>query len=78
MSMNRFERGGSGEARLRYSDHEFQVMTPGAYVVCAVTGKQIRMDELMYWSVARQEAYVDAAASLSRELDANPSLRKRG
>jgi hypothetical protein len=76
--MNRFERGGSGEARVRYLDHDFQVMMPGSYVVCAVSGKHIVLDELMYWSVARQEPYVDAAASLSRELEANPDLRKRG
>jgi hypothetical protein len=76
--MNRFERGGSGEARVRFLDHDFQVMMPGSYVICAVTGKHIPLDELMYWSVARQEPYVDAAASLSRELDANPALRKRG
>ena len=76
--MNRFERGGSGEARVRYLDHDFQVMMPGAYVVCAVTGKHIALDELMYWSVARQEPYIDAAASLERELDADPALRKRG
>ena len=33
---------------------------------CAVTGVEIPLDELKYWSVARQEAYVDAAASLKR------------
>ncbi len=76
--MNRFERGGSGEARVRFLDHDFQVVMPGSYVVCAVTAKHIPLDELMYWSVARQEPYVDAAASLARELAANPGLRKRG
>jgi hypothetical protein len=76
--MNRFERGGSGEAKIRYTDHDFQVMVPGGYVVCAVSGKHIPLDELMYWSVERQEPYVDAAASLARELEANPDLRKRG
>jgi hypothetical protein len=75
--MNRFERGGSGEARVRYLDHDFQVITPGSYVSCAVTAKHIPLDELMYWSVARQEPYVDAASSLEREIDNNPSLRKR-
>ena len=76
--MNRFERGGSGEARLRYLDHDFQVIAPGSHVICAVTGKTIPLDELAYWSVARQEPYVDAAASLQREVEVNPNLRKRG
>lgn len=75
--MNRFERGGSGEARLRYLDHDFQVIAPGSHVICAVTGKTIPLDELCYWSVARQEPYADAIASLQREIEANPSLRKR-
>jgi len=66
--MNRFEGSGSGEARVRYLDADFQVVSPGSYVRCAVTGTLIPLDELKYWSVARQEAYVDAKASLDREL----------
>ena len=76
--MNRFERGGSGEARVRYADHDFQVLSPGSHVICAVTGEIIALDDLKYWSVARQEPYADANASLARELEANPSLRSRG
>lgn len=75
--MNRFEGPGGREAQLRYLDGDFQVVSPGSFVRCAVTGESIPLDELKYWSVARQEPYLDAAASLSRELDANPDLRKR-
>ena len=75
--MNRFEGPGGREARIRYLDGDFQVMTPGAFVRCAVTGETIPLDELKYWSVARQEPYASAAASLQRELDADPGLRKR-
>jgi hypothetical protein len=65
--MNRIERQGrGGMARLRFLDGDFQVVTPGTYVRCAVTGLDIPLDELKYWSVERQEAYVDAAAALSR------------
>jgi hypothetical protein len=67
--MNRFEGSGSGEAKVRYLDADFQVMSPGTYVRCAVTGTSIPLDELKYWSVARQEAYVDARASFERELE---------
>ena len=48
---------------------DFQVLSPGNFVRCAVTGTPIPIDELKYWSVARQEAYIDAAASLKRELE---------
>ncbi|MDP3895596.1 MAG: DUF2093 domain-containing protein [Mesorhizobium sp.] len=76
--MNRFEGPGAKEARIRYLDGDFQVASPGAYVRCAVTHESIPLDELRYWSVARQEAYVSAAVSLRREIEMNPSLRKRG
>ena len=48
--------------------------SPGAFVRCAVTGESIPLDELRYWSVARQEPYLNAAVSLQRELEANPAL----
>ena len=35
--MNRMDRE-KGEARLRFLDGDFEVLQPGAYVVCAVTG----------------------------------------
>ena len=62
--MNRFERNIAfkGEAKLKYLDGDVQVMTPGAFVRCAGTGRTIPLD----WSVELQEAYVDAAASLKR------------
>ncbi|KAA0972215.1 DUF2093 domain-containing protein [Aureimonas fodinaquatilis] len=73
--MNRMDSG--GEAKISYLDGDFEVIRPGAYVLCAVTNQSIPLDMLRYWSVARQEPYVDAAASLERELQLNPGLRKR-
>jgi hypothetical protein len=66
--MNRLE--SRGPARIRYLDAEFEVIVPGAHVLCAVTGRQIPLDELKYWSVDRQEAYVDVYASVTREREA--------
>lgn len=69
--MNRMDRPGrGGEARLRYLDGDFQVLTPGTFVRCAVTGLEIPLDELKYWSIARQEPYIDAATSLAQEREA--------
>jgi hypothetical protein len=73
--MNRMD--SAGEARLKYLDGDFAILTPGAFVRCAVTGESIPLDQLRYWSVARQEAYVDAAASLKREMEADPKLAAR-
>mgnify|MGYP002065134743 CR=1 FL=1 len=61
--------GLKSEARVRYGDADFQILAPGDFVRCAVTGMDIPLDELKYWSVARQEAYVDALASLARERE---------
>lgn len=76
--MNRFEGPGAREARIRFLDGDFQVTSPGAFVRCAVTGDSIPLDELKYWSVARQEAYINAEISVRREIEANPALRRRG
>ena len=67
--MNRFEGPGAGEAKVRYLDGDFQVVSPGSFVRCAVTGAAIPLDELKYWSVARQQAYADIDASRRRELE---------
>ena len=66
--MNRFERniGFKGEAKLKYLDGEVQVLTPGDFVRCAVTGRTIPLDELRYWSVELQEAYSAPEAVLQR------------
>ena len=71
--MNRFERnlGFKGEAKLKYLDGEVQVMTPGDFVRCAVTGQAIPLDALRYWSVELQEPYIDAQASLKRFREIN-------
>jgi len=63
--MNIFEpKFGQREARLRYLDADFAVIEPGHYVTCAVTGQKIPLEELTYWSVDKQEPYVDALASM--------------
>lgn len=55
------------EADLLYAATMFQVVRPGRWVTCSVTGERIALGELRYWSVDRQEAYVDAGASLQAE-----------
>ncbi|HEX8666955.1 MAG TPA: DUF2093 domain-containing protein [Allosphingosinicella sp.] len=52
------------EAKLHYMPGTFRVLSPGDHVVCAVTGRRIPLDELRYWSVARQEAYATPEAAV--------------
>ena len=44
-------------AKLEYSPNDFKVIKDGDHVICAVSGKQINLDELTYWNVDLQEAY---------------------
>ena len=66
--MNRFEKisESAEEATIRFLDGEFQVLKPGEFVRCAVTDVPIRLVDLKYWSVDRQEAYASAEISLKR------------
>lgn len=75
--MNKIEKfiGFRGEARVRYQDGEFQVLTQGDFVRCAVTGAVIPLTLLKYWSVELQEPYASAEASLQRVLQQRGSRR---
>ena len=62
--------GAGRTARIHYLPGSFRVLTHGDHVLCAVTGTVIPLQELRYWSVERQEAYVDAEAGLQAERKA--------
>ena len=59
--------GRGREARIHFLAGTFRLLGAGDYVRCAETGTHIPLEQLRYWSVERQEAYVDAAASLAAE-----------
>ena len=63
--------GGGTPARIRYLPGTFRVLSNGDHVICAITGERIPLHELRYWSVDRQEPYVDAHASLEAERRAD-------
>ena len=55
-------------ARLHYMANVFRVLVPGGHVTCAISGVPIALDDLRYWSVARQEAYASAELALEAEV----------
>lgn len=55
-------------AKLHYMAYSFRVLVPGDHVTCAVTGARIPLDDLRYWSVARQEAYANAEVATRAEM----------
>jgi len=57
---------GGREARVRYLPGDLEILTPGTFVRCAVTGKPIPLDDLRYWSHEMQEAYATAEIAFTR------------
>ena len=57
---------GDRVATLLYGPNGFRVIRPGHYVLCAVTGEPIPLEELRYWSAERQEAYTSAEIATRR------------
>jgi hypothetical protein len=44
-------------AKIKYLPNNFIVVEQGDHVLCAVSGKKIKLEELNYWNVELQEAY---------------------
>ena len=44
-------------AKLKYLPNNFEIIQQGDYVICAVSEKIIKLDELNYWNVDLQEPY---------------------
>ena len=45
------------KAKLKFLPNNFEIIEEGDYVVCAVSGKNISLNQLVYWNVELQEAY---------------------
>lgn len=58
----------NGPAQIHYDTPEFDILRPGSYVLCAVSGQQIPLDELKYWSAELQEAYRGAEEATAAML----------
>ena len=55
-------------AKIKYLPNNFQIIESGDYVICAVSNKEISIENLTYWNVELQEAYYSyKEASKKRE-----------
>ena len=45
------------KAKLKFKPNNFEIIEEGDHVVCAVSGKNIPLNQLTYWNVELQEAY---------------------
>ncbi len=44
-------------AKIKYLANNYQIIEPGDYVICAVSGKKIKIENLNYWNTELQEPY---------------------
>ena len=58
-------------AKLKFNPNNFEVIEEGSYVICAVSGKQIKLNELTYWNVQLQEAYFSPKEAQQRYEELN-------
>ena len=55
-------------AKIKFLPNNFQIIEPGDYVECAVSGKKINLENLTYWNVELQEPYFSyKEANIKRE-----------
>ena len=55
-------------AKLHYMANGFRMLSSGDYVVCAVSGERVPLEQLRYWSVEKQEPYATAEISTRAAL----------
>ena len=48
----------TNKSKLKFNHNSFEIVESGDYVVCAISGKRISLNELTYWNVELQEAYL--------------------
>ena len=54
------------KAKLLFKHNYFEIIEEGNYVVCAISGKEIKLQNLNYWNVDLQEAYYSSIEANER------------
>ena len=57
---------GKKKAKLIFKHNYFEVVEDGDHVLCAISGKEILLENLNYWNVDLQEAYFSAIEANER------------
>lgn len=53
-------------AEVHYVSGDFEILSRGSYVLCAVTGQPIHLEHLRYWNADLQEAYATLEIATAR------------
>ena len=55
-------------AKIKYLPNNYEIIEDGDHVICAISGKEIKLEDLNYWNVDLQEPYFSyVEASKKRE-----------
>ena len=57
------------KAKLIFKHNFFEVVEEGDHVICAISGKKIKIENLNYWNVELQEAYFSPVEVIQRLKD---------
>ena len=58
-------------AKIKYLPNNFQIIEEGDYVVCAISGKKINIENLTYWNVDLQEPYYSFKEAMEKREKIN-------
>tara|TARA_Y100000590_G_scaffold440984_1_gene567071 strand:- start:382 stop:585 length:204 start_codon:yes stop_codon:yes gene_type:complete len=61
----------NNKAKIKFKSGSFEILENGDHVTCAVSGKKIPLDELVYWNVELQEAYFSPKEAQARYEELN-------
>ncbi len=60
------------KAKLKYRENSFDIIEEGNYVICAISGREILLENLTYWNVELQEAYFSPIEANNRYKEIKP------
>ena len=58
-------------AKLKYLPNNFEIIEDGDYVICAISGQKIPLENLNYWNVEEQEAYFSYVEAYKKKEEFN-------
>ena len=59
------------KAKLIYKHNYFEIEEEGYHVLCAISGKEILLQDLNYWNVDLQEAYFSYEEAFQKREELN-------
>ena len=59
------------KAKVIFKHNSFDIIEEGDHVLCAISGKEIKLKDLNYWNVDLQEAYYSPIEVNERYLKLN-------